>query len=156
MGSVGVGSHDDLALLAVNISPPGEALDLELSPQPESLTSMRQAVGRWLRAAEAGEDEIYEMLVASGEAWSNAVAHAHPATSDEPFRLRALRRGAEIEITVSDTGQWRPPAPETRQGRGLALIGELMDDMEVYSGPEGTTVTMRRRLRERVTRGGDS
>jgi hypothetical protein len=36
------------------------------------------------------------------------------------------------------------------------LIGELMDDMEVYSGPEGTTVTMRRRLRERVTRGGDS
>jgi len=156
MGSVGVGSHDDLALLAVNISPPGETLDLELSPQPESLSSMRQAVGRWLRAAEAGEDEIYEMLVASGEAWSNAVAHAHPATSDEPFRLRALRRGAEIEITVSDTGQWRPPAPETRQGRGLALIGELMDDMEVYSGPEGTTVTMRRRLRERVARGGDS
>ena len=156
MGSVGVGFSRRSRPAGRQLTPPGETLDLELSPEPVSLTSMRQAVGRWLRPAEAGEDEIYEMLVASGEAWSNAVAHAHPATSDEPFRLRALRRGAEIEITVSDTGQWRPPAPRREQGRGLALIGELMDDMEVYSGPEGTTVTMRRRLRERVTRGGDS
>ena len=94
MGSVGVGSHDDLALLAVNISPPGETLDVELSPQPESLTSMRQAVGRWLRAAEAGEDEIYEMLVASGEAWSNAVADAiPPPLMSRSGSRRSPRRG---------------------------------------------------------------
>ena len=71
---------------------------------------MRQAVGRWLRAAEAGEDEIYEMLVASGEAWSNAVAHAHPATSDEPFRLQApaaARRSRSPSATRA-SGDHRP------------------------------------------------
>ncbi len=146
MGSIGAGSHDDLALLAVKLAPPGETLDLVLSAQPDSLTSMRQAMSQWLRAANAEEDEIYEMLVAAGEAWSNAVAHAHPATSDPPFELHAVRRGTEIEIEVSDTGRWRPPA-ETKGGRGLALMRDLMDEVDIGSGPDGTTVTMRRRLR---------
>ena len=152
MGSIGMGSRDDLALLAVKLTPPGKRLDLELSARPDSLTSMRQAVGRWLRAEDAEEDEIYEMLVAAGEAWSNAVAHAHPATSDVPFRLAAVRRGPEIEIKVSDTGRWRPPGG-IRQGRGLALMGDLMDEVDIDRGAAGTTVTLRRRLRRRVARG---
>ena len=91
---------------------------------------MRRAVAQWLRLAGAGEDEIYEMLVACGEACANTVAHAHPALSDSSFEVRAEREGPEVEITVRDTGRWRPPGEESR-GRGLAVMRELMDDVEI-------------------------
>jgi len=153
IGSFGATSHDDMAVLGVKLTPPGETLDLTLSPRPESLTAMRQALAQWLRAANADGDEIYETLVAAGEAWSNAVAHAHPATSDAPFELHAVRRGREIEISVSDTGQWRPPA-DTRSSRGLALMRDLMDDVSIGRRSDGTTVTMRRGLRGSTDREG--
>jgi anti-sigma regulatory factor (Ser/Thr protein kinase) len=142
-----VGSRDDLALLAIQLTPPGKTLDLALPGRPSALASMRRAVAQWLRLAGAGEDEIYEMLVACGEACANAVAHAHPALSDSSFELRARREGAEIEITVRDTGRWRPPGEE-RRGRGLAVMRELMNDVHIDATDRGTTVTLRRALRD--------
>jgi anti-sigma regulatory factor (Ser/Thr protein kinase) len=45
---------------------------------------------------------------------------------------------------VADHGVWRiAPADHTR-GRGLRLIEQVMDEMTVVHGPDGTTVTMRR------------
>lgn len=140
------GFRDDLALLAVQLTPPGESLVLVLPARPGSLAQMRRALAQWLRLAGAAEDEIYETLVACGEACANTVAHAHPAVSDSPFEVRATRQGSEIEVTVRDTGNWRPSA-EGMPGRGLALMRELMDGVEIDPGPPGTTVTLRRRLR---------
>jgi anti-sigma regulatory factor (Ser/Thr protein kinase) len=99
----------------------------------------------WLRSAGADDVEIYEILLACGEACVNTIAHAHPAVSDAPFEVRATREGADIVIVVGDTGKWRLPPSEGR-GRGLALIRELMDTVRVDPGDRGTNVTMRRRL----------
>ena len=140
------GFRDDLALLALQLTPPGKTLALALPARPASLASMRRAMAQWLRLAGAGEDEVYEMLVACGEACANTVAHAHPALSDSSFEVRAGREGPEIEITVSDTGRWRPPGEQGR-GRGLAVMRELMDDVEIEPSEHGTTVKLRRRLR---------
>ncbi len=143
---VRVGFSDDLALLALQLTPPGDTLSLTLPTRPSSLASMRRAVAQWLRLAGAGEDEIYEVLVACGEAGANTVAHAHSALSDSSFEVHAEREGAEIEITVRDTGRWRVPGDESR-GRGLAVMRELMDDVEIEPSDDGTTVRLRRRLR---------
>jgi anti-sigma regulatory factor (Ser/Thr protein kinase) len=143
---VRVGFNDDLALLALQLTPPGKTLALALPARPAALAAMRRAVAQWLRLAGAREDEIYEVLVACGEACSNAVAHAHPALSDSTFAVRATREGSEVEITVSDTGRWRPPGDEG-SGRGLAVMRELMDQVEIEPSKEGTTVKLRRRLR---------
>jgi anti-sigma regulatory factor (Ser/Thr protein kinase) len=147
---VRAGFSDDLALLALQLTPPGETLDLVFPALPSSLASMRRAVAQWLRLAGAGEDEIYEVLVACGEACANAVAHAHPALSDSSFELRAEREGPAVEITVRDTGRWRPPGEEG-PGRGLAVMRELMEDVEIEPSESGTTVKLRRRLREGAT-----
>jgi len=141
------GHRDDLALLAIQLTPPGETLSLALPAKPSSLASMRRAVAQWLRLAGASEAEVYEMLVACGEACANAVAHAHSAISDSPFEVQAERDGPQIEIVVRDSGSWRPPSEEGR-GRGLPLMRELMDEVKIEPGPRGTTVTLRRRLRE--------
>ncbi len=141
------GFRDDLALLAIQLTPPGDTLSLELPAKPSSLASMRRAVAQWLRLAGASEAELYEMLVACGEACANAVAHAHSAISDSPFEVVAERDGPQIQIVVRDSGSWRPPSDEGR-GRGLPLMRELMDEVKIEPSSEGTTVTMRRRLRE--------
>lgn len=141
------GSRDDLALLAIQLTPPGEVLALTLPAKPSSLASMRRAVAQWLRLAGASEAEVYEMLVACGEACANAVAHAHSAVSDAQFEVRAERDGPQIQIVVADGGSWRPPSDGGR-GRGLPLMRELMDEVLIEPGDEGTTVTLRRRLRE--------
>ena len=140
------GFIDDVALLVLQLAPPGKDLALALPARPASLASMRRALAQWLRLGGAAEDEVYEVLVACGEACANTVAHAHPAVSDAPFDVRATRDGAEVEITVTDTGRWRPPGDD-RRGRGLTLMRELMDDVDIEPGPNGTRVTLRRRLR---------
>ena len=143
---VRVGSSDDLALLALQLTPPGKTLALEFPARPGSLASMRRAVAQWLRLAEAGEDEIYEILVACGEACANAVAHAHPALTDSSFEVHGEREGAEVEIAIRDTGRWRSPGDEAR-GRGLSVMRELMDEVEIEPSEQGTTVKLRRRMR---------
>jgi anti-sigma regulatory factor (Ser/Thr protein kinase) len=140
------GSRDDLALLAIQLTPPGEVLSLMLAAKPSSLASMRRAVAQWLRLAGASEAEVYEMLVACGEACANAVAHAHSAVLDAQFEVHAERDGPQIQIIVSDGGSWRPPTDGGR-GRGLPLMRELMDEVLIEPGDQGTTVTLRRRLR---------
>ena len=106
---------------------------------------MRRSISQWLRSAGADEVEIYEILLACGEACVNTIAHAHSAVSDAPFEVRATREGSDVVVVVRDTGRWRF-APGEGRGRGLALMRELMDDVQVRPGDEGTVVTMRRRL----------
>jgi serine phosphatase RsbU (regulator of sigma subunit)/anti-sigma regulatory factor (Ser/Thr protein kinase) len=141
------GFRDDLALLAIQLAPPGDSLSLALPAKPSSLASMRRAVAQWLRIAGASEAEVYEVLVACGEACANAVAHAHSAISDSPFELQADRDGPQVQVVIRDTGTWRPPTDEGR-GRGLPLMRELMDEVKIEPSPQGTTVTLKRRLRE--------
>ncbi len=44
-------------------------------------------------------------------------------------------------MTVTDRGQWRPPRGSNR-GRGLPLMRELMDTVDVSHTEHGTAVTL--------------
>jgi serine phosphatase RsbU (regulator of sigma subunit)/anti-sigma regulatory factor (Ser/Thr protein kinase) len=137
--------QDDLALLAVQLTPPEQTLVTSFPAGPAAVASMRRAMSRWLQSAGADDVETYEILLACGEACVNTIAHAHSAISDAPFEVRATREGPDVAIVVSDTGTWRLP-PGAGAGRGLTLMRELMDDVQLRRGSRGTEVTMRRRL----------
>ena len=135
--------RDDVALLAVRLEPvPLERIELTVRAEPESLTYVRRSLGRWLRVAGASEAVTYETLVACGEACANAVAHAYPA-GEASYVVAARRTQDAIEVEVRDFGSWRPPRAGS-SGRGLGLIEELMDDVQIDRGKAGTTVRMRR------------
>jgi anti-sigma regulatory factor (Ser/Thr protein kinase) len=137
--------RDDVALLAVRLEPvPEERIEITLRAEPESLAQMRRALGRWLRAAGAGDTETYETLVACGEASANAIAHAYPP-GEASYVVEARRDRSGVEVRVRDFGSWRAPRSGS-QGRGLGLIEELMDDVEIERGDAGTVVRMRRAL----------
>jgi anti-sigma regulatory factor (Ser/Thr protein kinase)/putative methionine-R-sulfoxide reductase with GAF domain len=136
---------DDVAVLAVRLAPPHAGrLDLHFSAVPESLSSMRRSLGAWLAASGANEDEAYDVLLAVGEAAANAVEHAYGPVEEE-FELTAEARDGDVHVTVADEGHWRPARGENR-GRGILVMREVMDQVDVESGEGGTVVRMRLRL----------
>ena len=141
---------DDIALLVLRPVPlASQALHLRVPARPDSLAPVRHAVRRWLKELEVPSTQAHEVLVACGEACANAVQHPYGATEGTIELDLALREGA-VEVTVRDSGQWRPPIG-TEGGRGLQLMRGFMDSVDVERLPEGTVVRMRRRLEADVT-----
>jgi serine phosphatase RsbU (regulator of sigma subunit)/anti-sigma regulatory factor (Ser/Thr protein kinase) len=137
------GRHDDVAVLVARRIDTTR-LELRVAAVPGSLATMRRSLRSWLLSAGADEDLTYDVLVAVGEAAANAVEHAYGPVDNE-FVVAAERAGEDAVFTVADRGRWRASRGSNR-GRGLTLMRELMDDVQVDSDDEGTVVTLRRRL----------
>ena len=136
---------DDAAILALRDLPlTQERLSLQLPAEPDALTQVRRSLDRWLRAVHASTSEAYELTVACGEACANAIEHAYPPRSAD-FRVEAERSDDCVEITVRDTGRWRPSRGKDR-GRGIDLMRALADSVDVKRSDAGTEVRLRRRL----------
>jgi GAF domain-containing protein/anti-sigma regulatory factor (Ser/Thr protein kinase) len=136
-------AEDDVAVLAVRRIE-SDRFELRVRAVPDSLVTMRRSLKNWLLAAGAEEDVAYDVLVAVGEAAANAVEHAYGPV-DQEFEVTAeLDDGAGV-FTIVDRGRWRPSRGSNR-GRGLTLMRELMDDVQVDTADPGTIVRLRRRL----------
>jgi GAF domain-containing protein/anti-sigma regulatory factor (Ser/Thr protein kinase) len=138
---------DDVAVLVVRLPDDlGERLDLHLDAEPGSLAVMRRALQDWLPRIGMDEASAYDVLVAVGEAAANAIEHAY-GPSDASFRLNAAVEDGDVVIEIRDEGRWRP-ARGAHRGRGLGMMRELMDDVQVDSDEGGTLVRMRRRMEQ--------
>jgi anti-sigma regulatory factor (Ser/Thr protein kinase) len=136
---------DDIALLALQpLVLEGTAMHLQVPAEPRSLAPLRHTLRRWLRTIGASPDEGYEILVACGEACANAIQHPHAARRHF-LTIDLATQGDDVEVVVRDTGSWRTMSPGGG-GHGLSLIRQLMDSVDITTGPEGTEVRMRRRL----------
>jgi len=144
------GAADDVALLAFCNEPVTDRFEFELPAQPESLSSVRGLVRRWLRQTGSTEQEIAEVTTACGEACANAIEHAG-AGSSSSFELEGKLDGSGVAVVVRDFGVWRPERDDDH-GRGLGLMNTLMDVVEVTPSTEGTVVRMQRRLNGAGTR----
>lgn len=141
------GASDDVALLALHSPAVAERLELTLPADPAELASIRILLRRWLTRAEGSEDDIAEILAATGEAAANAIEHGSSANGGQ-WELTGVLDGGEVQITVRDHGSWREGRSRPTGGRGLGLMRALMDSVEVAPGSEGTIVRMRRRIGE--------
>ncbi len=140
-------SRDDTALLAVRYLALGNELQLSLPAQPGTLKPLLNVVRRWLREGGANEEEISDVLIATGEACANVVRHA-PAGDPTILELNG-RRDGDISITVRNRGPWRNGSRLGDGVPGLAIIEPLMDEVEITRGPPETVVTMRYALGDR-------
>jgi PAS domain S-box-containing protein len=136
---------DDVALLAVRPLPAAsERISLTLPAEPGSLAGLRRRLARFLHATGASEAEQYELTLTICEAAGNAIEHAY-GPGDATFEVEVAFAKGELLATVRDNGNWRDKRGEHR-GRGLNIIEELMDEVQVAADADGTVVTMRRRL----------
>jgi anti-sigma regulatory factor (Ser/Thr protein kinase) len=96
-------------------------------------------------AAEAGleGDLVWDLMLASTEAFMNAVQHGKPWPGDcVLFATETCPRGLRVE--VCDLGSFDSalePAPlDATNGRGMQIIAALVDRFEVKTGDGRTTV----------------
>lgn len=101
-------------------------------------------------------DRIDEVRMAVVEACINALEHSRSSDKEVfvTFEVLGDRDPEKLRITVQDTGvgftpeQIEEPTIEEKlksrrkRGWGLKIIRGLMDEVEIHSGSEGTTVVM--------------
>jgi serine phosphatase RsbU (regulator of sigma subunit)/anti-sigma regulatory factor (Ser/Thr protein kinase) len=136
--------EDDVALLAIESLPLEGSLEMTFPARPEVLSGMRRTLDRWLQAAGADEDELFDITLSVSEAATNAIEHAYGA-DEATFDVLCEREDRQITVTVRDAGRWRT-ARTPGGGRGLQIMRALLDSVEVSSDDAGTVVTMARRL----------
>jgi anti-sigma regulatory factor (Ser/Thr protein kinase)/putative methionine-R-sulfoxide reductase with GAF domain len=142
---------DDVALLAMRRQHSGEigTLDLVMQAQPWSLKNIRDELRRWLSSVGAGPRVVADLLIAVGEACTNAVEHAYGADGGI-MTVYLERQWPDVVATIGDTGRWRSPGRENR-GLGTLFMRDCADELRIDRGPRGTTVVIRRRLVEPAT-----
>ena len=139
------GAPDDVAMVALQNEPVPAQLDLQMPARPESLAEVRRALRRWLRAVHAGEEDVTLLTLAVGEATANAVEHAYSPTP-ATYTLTADCDDGVVTIVITDAGRWRRPRGSNR-GRGLTIMDNAMDSVDVRPTDFGTEITMTRTLR---------
>lgn len=137
---------DDIALLVVRIGDdgPGAPLELTFPALPASLAQIRATLRRWLQDVDAPASVSDDLLVAVGEASSNAVEHAY-GPAGGTVSLAVELDGADVVVRVSDAGQWREPRG-TGRGRGTLIMRTTTDDFRVERTATGTELVLRRRI----------
>jgi anti-sigma regulatory factor (Ser/Thr protein kinase) len=125
--------------------PPVEQ-ELRIAAGPSGLASARDYAAD--AATEFGLDdaERFDVVLAVHEAVSNAMRHGAPDELGH-IRLEANVGPERLTFTVHDSGEFRQPAaapPDADHGRGLEMIGVLMDEVVITIGPAGTTIRLSR------------
>ncbi|MCE0767203.1 SpoIIE family protein phosphatase, partial [Pseudonocardia kujensis] len=140
------GAPDDTVVVLARRVP--EPLTRSMPADAECLAPMRRAIGEWAACCGLGEDGTTDLQLAVGEAVTNAVEHAYtdgeaPGADAVGLTLELQPEGS-VAVRVVDHGLWRPPpADPGYRGRGLALIRELAEDVEVLPTDDGTEVRFR-------------
>jgi anti-sigma regulatory factor (Ser/Thr protein kinase) len=93
----------------------------------------------------AKDEEIFDVSLASTEAFANAVEHPRQPSADV-IEVEGRVRDRTITVTVRDYGSWCGQRRRDEGGYGLPLMRHYMDTVDVHSERRGTTITMRRRL----------
>ena len=133
---------DDVAALTVELSPDSfDSFDVTVPAEPESARMIRRGVRRLCRAAGLTDQRTLNMLVASGEAVSNAIQHAY-GVEGGTVSVHAYRDGGTLVVEIGDTGRWRAERQDGH-GRGIALMRKLVDSASIHTTARGTAVELR-------------
>jgi hypothetical protein len=139
------GYPDDVAMLLYRRPGP---LNVTFPADADQVGPVRDQLRGWLTQAGVDDERMQDVLIATGEAVSNAIEHGHRDRPDGVVSLRASAVVDRLWVTVADTGTWKRPrtVADIRRGRGMALMQGLMEDFTIHSDDIGTTVSMHARI----------
>jgi serine/threonine-protein kinase RsbW len=136
---MGMGATSDAAIVEAPID------ELHLPAHSSYLAFARLFVRRAASACGLDEERCYELEYAFNEAVTNAIRHGWPDAQGR-IRLSALLRDGRLTLAVHDSGTFvlplpaRPAGGPAEGGRGLSLMAQFADRVEVSSEPGATTV----------------
>jgi anti-sigma regulatory factor (Ser/Thr protein kinase) len=116
-----------------------------LPAKPDSAARARALVQE--AAVEHGldGDSTWSLVLATSEAFSNAVIHGTPCPGNKGILVRVLPWRDGLCVEVCDCGEFDsappPPGLEAAHGRGIPLIAAVVDHFELV--PEGPLTRVR-------------
>ena len=117
------------------------ARDLWIDAEVEQVRGVREWAARAAHEFGFGHDACYEIKLAITEAVANAIQHGSPRTGDA-IRVSIHARGNALVFDVLDTGVFseagEPLEELAERGRGLAIVGSMMDAVELTPERGGT------------------
>jgi anti-sigma regulatory factor (Ser/Thr protein kinase) len=146
------GAGPAAVLAAHRLSAPVVGWSMNLPSDPVALRELRIRLRDWLHDLGVSQSDRTDVELAVWEAAVNAIVHGRPVAGPATVTVRAgLDIAGRAVIQVSDRGRWRPPGPPDPGrrwpgGQGLLVIRQAADELDITPGPDGTTVTVRRRL----------
>jgi stage II sporulation protein AB (anti-sigma F factor) len=103
------------------------------------VAAARRGVVQFAASADASDEQLDAIGLATSEAVTNAVLYAYPASSGS-IEVSAWLAGGELWLIVADDGCGLEAGSKGRGlGQGFALISMLADDMWVHSRSSGGT-----------------
>jgi anti-sigma regulatory factor (Ser/Thr protein kinase) len=126
--------------------PPGEAIAVEFTR--DELSAVRQLVGRETTAASLSAERGTDLVVAVSELAANSVLHGGGHGT-----LHVWRERGALLVEVRDRGTIEQPLVgrlrpglEQEGGRGLWMVNQLCDLVQIRSSPNGSGVRLRMNL----------
>ena len=121
----------------------------------DSVPTVRALLSRDLERWEVSAEVADAILLASGEAVTNAVVHGSWGQQDSVMVIRWSMAGERFSFSVQDRGPGfdssrasmsRRAHPSQNRGRGLYIMHALMDRVVVDSGLNGTRILLEKAL----------
>jgi serine phosphatase RsbU (regulator of sigma subunit)/anti-sigma regulatory factor (Ser/Thr protein kinase) len=139
------GYQDDVALLIYRHPKP---LEVTIPADPLHLAPARAALRDWLTSAGIDHDQAQDVLVAAGEAVTNAIEHGYRNGNGGTITLQAASDVDLLRLTITDAGSWKPKeSGYTHRGRGIQIMEALMEDVSILPDATGTVVRLSTRIR---------
>ena len=131
--------------------------ELNVQSQGANLAKVRNFVADVAKDCGFEDNVIYDIKVAVGEAIANAMEHGSPLGEANHVRVTCRCEGDNLNIKVSDEGVFKRafPIPEeavSYRGHGILLMLALMDKVSIDESAHGTTVSLTKNFRARVTK----
>ena len=121
-----------------------------LPAAPEAVSRAREIVRELATEQRLDDATTWELMLATSEAFANAVEHGRACDRRGIF-LRAEIRDGKLGVEVADFGGSFPSDRASRKirgegGRGLRIIAAIMDQLEVVRDTGATRVRFAKRL----------
>ncbi len=127
-------------------APAGEVRELAFDIR--ALAALRHAIAGWADEAMVHSASAEDLVLAVNELASNSVRHGGGRGT-----LRYWREAQALVCEVHDAGHIEDPhvgrtrpGPEAHSGRGLWLVNQLCDEMQIRSSCSGTVVRVKMRV----------
>jgi signal transduction histidine kinase/FixJ family two-component response regulator len=141
------GYTDDVVLLALRPchSSPGSFATV-VPASLDHIADARHRLRDWLSGLDLDPRRESDILLATGEAVTNAIEHGSGGDPSMTVSVEAFVRGRTVTATVSDAGQWSGDSSASQRsqqrGRGLTMINGLADDVRTVRTAAGTRITL--------------
>ncbi len=144
--------RDDIAIVVTRlVSSRRDRFHQRVDSDVANVGPVRHTFHDWIAQYDLGDEVESDLVLAVGEAVANSAEHAYVDRAPGEIDVEGTYGDGILRITVSDSGSWRPPHEHAFRGRGVALMRQLVDDVQITNDEDGTRVVLTYTVRSRRT-----